>query len=88
MSADIWNHESLQIIHVVSDLFIGSTDGLILYLFLCDNYKYSLGLTLLVSWVACSLLPHQPQWNRGREKKEQKQEILEGQDEKTKRKIV
>lgn len=82
MSADIWNHESLQIIHIVSDLFIGSTDGLILYLFLCDNYKYSLGLTLVVSWVACSLPSYQPQWNRGREKKEQKQEILEGQEEK------
>lgn len=39
ITADIWNHVSLQMIGIVSDLFIDSTDGLCLYLFLCDNYK-------------------------------------------------
>lgn len=39
MSADIWNHVSLQMIGMVSDLFIDITEGLRIYLFLCDNYK-------------------------------------------------
>lgn len=37
MSTDIWNHLFFHMIGMVSDLFIDSTDGLRLYLFLCDN---------------------------------------------------
>lgn len=37
MSTDIWNHVFFHMIGMVSDLFIDRTDGLRLYLFLCDN---------------------------------------------------